>query len=124
MANKKDKDKDLNLHRAFERAAAFHPNFFPAEVGIDAQKYHRGEPASYAAANFFAEQGGIHGVHAHVVPAKNGESLRIEIDHWVHRPDGENVLTRFLELEAAQETDAKGSTTVVVKKSDASRRTT
>ncbi len=53
------------LKRAFERAADYHPNFFPAEIGLDPQKYHQGKAADYAGVKFFAEQGWIHGVHAH-----------------------------------------------------------
>ncbi len=107
---------EKDLKRIFERAAVYHPNFFPAEIGIDAQKYHQGEPAEYAAVQFYAEQGWIHGVHANVVPLEDG-GVRVEIDHWVHRPDGKNILTRFMELEAHnKQDDEKGQVTVVVDK--------
>lgn len=87
------------LKRAFEKAADYNPNFFPVEIGLDAQKYHQRKPAEYAGVKFFAEQGWIHGVHGRAAPLENG-GTRVVIDHWVHRPGGENVVTRFLEIEA------------------------
>lgn len=87
------------LKRTFERAADYHPNFFPAEIGLDPQKYHQGKSADYAGVKFFAEQGWIHGVHAHTVPGEKGGAT-ITLQHWVHRPNGNNVLTPFLEIEA------------------------
>lgn len=110
-----ESNKNKDLKRAFERAASFHPNFFPAEIGIDAQKYFQSEPASYAGVSFFPEQGWIHGVHAQVTPASNA-GVVVKVEHWVHRPDGDNVLTPFMELHAQQETDAEGFPAVVVKK--------
>lgn len=87
------------VKRPFERAADYHPNFFPAEIGLDPQKYYQKKAADYAGVKFFAEQGWIHGVHAHTVPGEKG-GVKITIEHWVHRPDGNNILTPFLEIEA------------------------
>lgn len=87
------------LKRVFERAADYHPNFFPAEVGLDPQLYHQKKPAEYGGVKFFAEQGWIHGVHARAVPDAEG-GIKVNIDHWVHRPDGNNVVTPFMEIKA------------------------
>lgn len=87
------------LQRTFERAADFHPQFFPAELGLDPQKYHQRKPTEYGGVKFFGEQGWIHGVHAKSVPGKDG-GVKINIDHWVHRPDGNNIITPFMEIEA------------------------
>lgn len=87
------------LQRSFERAADFHPQFFPAELGLDPQKYHQKKTAEYGGVKFFAEQGWIHGVHAKAAPGIEG-GVKINIDHWVHRPDGNNVVTPFMQIEA------------------------
>ncbi len=113
--NGKDKkEKAPDLKRTFERAAVFNPAFFPAEIGIDPQRYQEGKTSSYAGVDFHSEQGWIHGVHADVVPVDGGAD--IAIDHWMHSPDGENTITRFMEIEARPHADAPGSANIVITK--------
>ncbi len=108
MSGKKKK----SAKREFAKAAAYHPSFFPAEVGIDARKYYLGEPVSHAGVKFYAEQGSIHGARANIVPS--GGQLTIEIDHWVHRPDGQNITTRFMEIHAEKGKDDAGNPAVFI----------
>ena len=42
--------------------------------------------------------------------------VKIDIDHWVHKPNGSNVLTRVLEIEAQRVADDAGIESVVVKR--------
>lgn len=89
----------MSLGRIFERAADFDLRYFPIEIGVDAQKYYESRPSGYAGVKFYAEQGAIHGVHADVNPATDG-SIAIAIEHWVHRPNGDNITTPFMTLKA------------------------
>lgn len=95
-----------DLSRQFERAADFHPHYFPVEIGIDPEKYSDRRSAGYAGVKFYGEQGAIHGVHARVEPEENG-AVRVAIEHWVHRPNGDNIITPFLTLEAAPARNAR-----------------
>ena len=102
-----DESKVLHIigaaKRSFEKAADFHPQFFPAEIGLDAQKYYQRKPTDYAGVKFYAEQGAIHGVHARVVPGDGG-GVQIAIEHWVHRPNGDNIVTPVLSIDAVPAT--------------------